>query len=87
MRPSMDENPLAQLSPVERSHNLNLRKRVMQPYLQYMCGPLLRYDTVDEHGVWHGAALIVSTWFPFVAHLAGAKTLAYCNMGNWNFHP
>lgn len=32
----------------------------MQPYLQFMCGPLLRYDTVDEHGVWHGAALIVS---------------------------
>jgi hypothetical protein len=32
----------------------------MQPYLQFMCGPLLRYDTVDEHGVWHGAALVVS---------------------------
>ena len=32
----------------------------MNPYLQYMCGPLLRYDTVDESGVWHGAALIVS---------------------------
>jgi hypothetical protein len=60
VRPSMDENPLVQLSPVERSQTLNLRKRTMQPYLQFMCGPLLRYDTVDEHGVWNGAALIVS---------------------------
>jgi len=60
VRPSMDENRLTQLGPVERSQNLNLRKRIMQPYLQYMCGPLLRYDTVDEHGVWHGAALIIS---------------------------
>ena len=60
VRPSVDENPLAKLSPVERSQTLNLRKRIMQPYLQFMCGPLLRYDTVDEHGVWNGAALIVS---------------------------
>jgi hypothetical protein len=57
---SMDEIPLSQLSPLERSKALNFRKSVMQPYLQFMCGPLLRYDTVDEHGVWHGAALIVS---------------------------
>jgi hypothetical protein len=62
VRPSMDENPFARLSPVERSQNLNIRKRTMQPYLQFMCGPLLRYDTVDEHGVWHGAALIVSKY-------------------------
>jgi hypothetical protein len=57
---SMDEIPLSRLSPLERSKALNFRKTVMQPYLQFMCGPLLRYDTVDEHGVWHGAALIVS---------------------------
>ena len=55
-----DETPLTQLSPVERSQNLNLRKRITKPYLQFMCGPLLRYDTIDELGVWHGAALIVS---------------------------
>jgi len=63
--PSLDENPLAQLSPVERSQTLHLRKKTMQPNLQFMCGPLLRYDAVDEHGVWHGAALIVSkcSWF------------------------
>lgn len=58
--PSMDEIPLSQLSPLERSKALNFRKTLMQPYLQFMCGPLLRYDTVDERGVWHGAALIVS---------------------------
>jgi hypothetical protein len=59
----MDQNhqiPLSQLSPLERSKALNSRKIAMEPYLQFMCGPLLRYDTVDEHGVWHGAALIVS---------------------------
>ncbi|ETW85467.1 hypothetical protein HETIRDRAFT_32709 [Heterobasidion irregulare TC 32-1] len=32
----------------------------MNPHLQFMCGPLLRYDTVDERGVWLGAALIVT---------------------------
>jgi E3 ubiquitin-protein ligase NEDD4 len=35
-------------------------KRSMHPYLQFMCGPLLRYDSVDSDGVWRGAALIVS---------------------------
>jgi hypothetical protein len=60
VRPSDSQNPLSQLSAVERSYALNVRKRMMNPYLQLMCGPLLRYDTVDEQGVWHGAALIVS---------------------------
>ncbi|KAI0003344.1 hypothetical protein BJV74DRAFT_876259 [Russula compacta] len=63
-------NPLSRLSAVERSQMLNRRKTLMHPYLQFMCGPLLRYDTVDEHGVWHGAAMIVtadagSTYEPF----------------------
>ena len=61
LSPSSYDSPLAQLSPVERSQALNLRKTTMQPYLQFMCGPLLRYDTVDN-GVWHGAALIVSKY-------------------------
>jgi hypothetical protein len=60
VHPSFAQNPLSQLGPVERSHALNLRKRMMNPYLQFMCGPLLRYDTVDANDVWHGAALIVS---------------------------
>ena len=64
VRSSFSQNPLSQLSPVERSHALNIRKRTMNPYLQFMCGPLLRYDTVDKYGVWHGAALIVSECRP-----------------------
>ncbi|KAG8704747.1 hypothetical protein FRC08_002055 [Ceratobasidium sp. 394] len=31
----------------------------MRPHLQFMCGPLLRYDTVEK-GVWYGAAMIVT---------------------------
>jgi hypothetical protein len=60
IRPSFEQDPLSQLGPVERSRTLKLRKMMMDPPLQFVCGPLLRYDTVDEHGVWHGAALIVS---------------------------
>ena len=50
---------LAGMTPVERSRNLRVAR--MDPILQFMAGPLLRYDTVDGEGVWHGAALIVST--------------------------
>jgi hypothetical protein len=59
--------PLSQPSAVERSQILKLSKRFMNPYLQFICGPLLRYDNVDEHNVWHGAALIVSecSCFPY----------------------
>jgi len=57
---SFDGSPLSQLKPVERSERLNLKRKLMDPYLQFMCGPLLRYDTIDDDGVWHGAALIVS---------------------------
>ena len=63
--PSMDEMPLSQHRPVERSQILQLRKNFMDPYLQFICGPLLRYDNVDEHGVWNGAALIVSKCYCF----------------------
>ncbi|KAI0792863.1 hypothetical protein C8Q75DRAFT_751734 [Abortiporus biennis] len=49
---------LATLSAVERSQNLKLTR--MNPYVQLVAGPLLRYDTVDSNGIWHGAALIVS---------------------------
>jgi hypothetical protein len=58
--PSFDGSQPSHLSAIERSQSLKTRK--MNPYLQFMCGPLLRYDTVDERGVWHGAALIVSKW-------------------------
>jgi hypothetical protein len=33
----------------------------MEPQLQFMVGPLLRYDTVDAQGVWNGFALIVTS--------------------------
>lgn len=49
---------LARMSAVERSKNLKVMH--MEPYLQVMAGPLLRYDTVDRQGVWRGAALVVS---------------------------
>jgi hypothetical protein len=49
---------IAQLPAVERSRTQRTPR--MNPYLQFMVGPLLRYDTVDENGLWHGAALIVS---------------------------
>ena len=58
--PTFYETPLSQLRPVERSERLNVKRKIMEPYLQFICGPLLRYDTIDEDGVWHGAALIVS---------------------------
>ena len=58
--PFMDDTPGSQLSAAERSQAFKRRKRFMDPYLQFTCGPLLRYDNVDSHGVWHGAALIVS---------------------------
>ncbi|KAI0695432.1 hypothetical protein C8T65DRAFT_744000 [Cerioporus squamosus] len=48
----------ANMSAVERSKHLRVAR--MSPYLQFMAGPLLRYDTVDEHGVWRGAAMIVT---------------------------
>jgi hypothetical protein len=56
--PSFDGSQQSHLSAAERSQSHQTRK--MNPYLQFMCGPLLRYDTVDERAVWHGAALIVS---------------------------
>lgn len=49
---------LAQMPPVERSRAQRLAR--MEPYLQFMAGPLLRYDTVDENDLWRGAALIVT---------------------------
>ncbi|KAF9069811.1 hypothetical protein BDP27DRAFT_1324632 [Rhodocollybia butyracea] len=55
---SMSSSQLSQLTPVERSHALRVAR--MSPHLQFMVGPLLRYDTTVD-GVWHGAALIVTS--------------------------
>ncbi|KAJ7046626.1 hypothetical protein C8F04DRAFT_1307530, partial [Mycena alexandri] len=45
------------MSAIERSQALRMPR--MDPHLQFMVGPLLRYDTV-ENGVWHGAVMIVT---------------------------
>ncbi|KAL5529110.1 hypothetical protein ACEPAG_5084 [Sanghuangporus baumii] len=50
---------LKRMTAVERSKYLRAVR--MNPYLQLMVGPLLRYDTVDEKGIWHGACMIVSS--------------------------
>ncbi|KAI0290515.1 hypothetical protein BC826DRAFT_1092547 [Russula brevipes] len=74
---AFQESPISRMSAAERSNSLNLgRRRRMEPYLQFMCGPLLRYDTVVEHDVWRGAAMIVtadvgSTYEPY-------PSLKYC---------
>ena len=50
---------LVKMSAVERSRLLRVAR--MEPHLQFMCGPLLKFDTIDDNGVWHGAALIVTS--------------------------
>ncbi|GLB35393.1 hypothetical protein LshimejAT787_0209580 [Lyophyllum shimeji] len=57
-QPTITSNQLTHLSAVERSQTLRVAR--MHPHLQFMVGPLLRYDTVDEYGIWHGAAMIVT---------------------------
>lgn len=54
---SASSSRLTHKSAVERSQALRIAR--MDPHLQLMVGPLLRYDTVDEGGVWHGFALVV----------------------------
>ncbi|TCD60721.1 hypothetical protein EIP91_009627 [Steccherinum ochraceum] len=57
---SLVQSSLAQpyLSPSERSA-LKPQART-EPHLQFMAGPLLRYDTVTPGGIWRGAVLIVT---------------------------
>ncbi|KAF9452283.1 hypothetical protein P691DRAFT_795246 [Macrolepiota fuliginosa MF-IS2] len=57
-QPTLTPETLAHLNAVERSQVLQVAR--MDPHLQFMCGPLLKYDTTDSHGLWHGAALIVT---------------------------
>ncbi|KAF8447483.1 hypothetical protein L210DRAFT_849761 [Boletus edulis BED1] len=49
---------MAQLPAAERARMQKAPRT--DPHLQFMVGPLLRYDTVDENGVWHGAVMIVT---------------------------
>ncbi|KAF8803514.1 hypothetical protein BYT27DRAFT_7225881 [Phlegmacium glaucopus] len=57
-QPTITTPQLTHMTAVERSEALRVPR--MEPHLQFMCGPLLKYDTVDEHGIWHGAAMIVT---------------------------
>ncbi|KAJ7098064.1 hypothetical protein B0H15DRAFT_773302, partial [Mycena belliarum] len=54
---SITSSHLTTMSAVERSEAQRIPR--MKPHLQFMVGPLLRYDTV-ENGVWHGAVMIVT---------------------------
>ncbi|KAF8652731.1 hypothetical protein AX16_004230 [Volvariella volvacea WC 439] len=58
MAPPVPQPDWTQFSAAERSQKLRIAR--MEPPLQFMCGPLLRYDTVDHSGIWRGAALIVT---------------------------
>ncbi|OAX39189.1 hypothetical protein K503DRAFT_799850 [Rhizopogon vinicolor AM-OR11-026] len=61
MEPSVSSKPsvhLAQMPAVDRSRAQKLAR--MEPHLQFMVGPLLRYDTVDQNELWRGAALVVT---------------------------
>lgn len=55
---SSKRSTLSQMTAIERSQSLRVVR--MDPHLQLMAGPLLRYDTVDERGVWCGSCLVVS---------------------------
>jgi len=79
MEPSVSGNSsahLAQMHAVDRSRVQKLAR--MEPHLQFMVGPLLRYDTVDENGLWRGAALIVSKCtHGLVAGNSGISTIMF----------
>jgi hypothetical protein len=55
---STSSSRVTDMTPVERSQLFRVAR--MEPHLQVMVGPLLRYDTIDERGVWNGFTLIVS---------------------------
>ncbi|KAJ7752003.1 hypothetical protein B0H16DRAFT_1663119 [Mycena metata] len=54
---SVTSSNLTTMSAIERSQALRMPR--MDPHLQFMVGPLLRYDTVED-GVWYGAVMIVT---------------------------
>ncbi|KAJ7285690.1 hypothetical protein C8J57DRAFT_1285547 [Mycena rebaudengoi] len=54
---SFASSNLMTMSAIERSHALRIPR--MEPNLQFMVGPLLRFDTI-ENGVWYGGVMIVT---------------------------
>ena len=59
---SSNLHSISSMSAVERSQHLRVARTT--PHLQFMVGPLLRYDTI-ENGIWKGAALVVSKYAYF----------------------
>lgn len=80
---SMDDTLGSQLSATERSQAFKRSRRFMDPYLQFTCGPLLRYDSIDSNGVWHGAALIVSAYFRLCLADSGHMGEDICSCRCW----
>ena len=82
MSPSTSgSSALSRMSPIERSRYLRVVR--MQPLLQLMVGPLLRYDTVDERGIWHGFCLVVSEYWQFLCYYQYSLTpLAAADAGS-----
>lgn len=77
---------LAQLPPAERSRKQRAPRT--DPYLQFMVGPLLRYDTVDKNGLWHGAVMIVSAYGADVSRSKLADANAAADSGSsYEPHP
>jgi hypothetical protein len=61
--PASSAPDLTGMTAVERSRLLKTAR--MNPHLQFMCGPLLRYDTLtDDRAVWRGHVMIVSACPP-----------------------
>ncbi|KAF9050660.1 hypothetical protein BDZ89DRAFT_1057108 [Hymenopellis radicata] len=58
-QPTVTPAKLTQMSAIERSRTLRVAR--MNPHLQVLTHVLSRYDTIDEQGIWHGAALVVTT--------------------------
>jgi hypothetical protein len=57
--PTPSTPDLTQMSAVERSKMLKTAR--MNPHLQFMCGPLLRFDNItDNRGMWRGHVMVVS---------------------------
>ncbi|TDL27575.1 hypothetical protein BD410DRAFT_812553 [Rickenella mellea] len=56
--PGPGRSHISRMTAVERSQNLRIARTT--PHLQFMVGPLLRYDTVDKAGIWNGFCLIVT---------------------------
>jgi hypothetical protein len=58
--PTPSTPDLTRMTAVERSKMLKTAR--MNPHLQFMCGPLLRFDNItDGRRVWRGHVMVVST--------------------------